>query len=431
MQHMSNLGSLKNSSLAALFMLAVLVSCKPSAKTVVADEDNAGLTLPEGFGALKAADSVGKARHLVVNANGDIFVKLEKPKDGSGILMLSDGDGDGKVDSTAGFGNYDGTGIAMKGDYLYASSNTDVFRYKLNEHQHVIDGQKPDTVVSGLIDRRQHNSKSISLDEAGNIYVNIGAYSNACQIQDRTKGSPGMLPCPILDSAGGIWQFKAEGIKQGYADGVHYATGLRNVVGLDWNKQASALFVMQHGRDNLQDFYPELFGGPDVSVNLPAETMYEVHQGTNAGWPYFFYDQDKKQKVLNPEYESHRAALSADSIADPAVAFPGHLAPNALLFYTGNMFPEKYRNGAFIAFHGSWNRAPKQEGFFVAFVPFKNGKPNGEWEVFAKGFAGAEQVESPGDAKHRPTGLAQGPDGSLYVSDDAGGTIYRIIYGKQ
>ena len=96
------------------------------------------------------------------------------------------------------------------------------------------------------------------------------------------------------------------------------------------------------------------------------------------------------------------------------------------------MFPEEYRNGAFIAFHGSWNRAPeKQEGYLVAFVPFMDGKPSGDWQVFADGFAGLEKVSSPSEAKHRPTGLAQGPDGSLYVSDDSGGTLFRIVYTKE
>jgi glucose/arabinose dehydrogenase len=105
------------------------------------------------------------------------------------------------------------------------------------------------------------------------------------------------------------------------------------------------------------------------------------------------------------------------------------MAPDGLLFYTGKMFPEKYRNGAFIAFHGSWNRAPlPQMGYLVAFVPFKNGKPSGDWEVFANGFSGLEEVKSPRDAIHRPCGLAQGPDGSLYVSDDARGSIYKIVY---
>jgi len=107
------------------------------------------------------------------------------------------------------------------------------------------------------------------------------------------------------------------------------------------------------------------------------------------------------------------------------------MAPNGLLFYSGNMFPEKYKNGAFVAFHGSWNRSPeKQEGYYVAFVPFKNGKPSGPWEVFADGFAGVETVMSPKQAVHRPCGLAQGPDGALYVSDDVKGTIYKIIYKK-
>ena len=111
------------------------------------------------------------------------------------------------------------------------------------------------------------------------------------------------------------------------------------------------------------------------------------------------------------------------------MAFPAHMAPNALLFYTGSMFPEKYKNGAFIAFHGSWNRSPlPQEGYYVAFVPFENGKPTGKWEIFANGFAGVDVITSTRAAQHRPCGLAQGPDGSLYVSDDSKGTIYRILY---
>jgi glucose/arabinose dehydrogenase len=118
---------------------------------------------------------------------------------------------------------------------------------------------------------------------------------------------------------------------------------------------------------------------------------------------------------------------------NPVVAFPGHLAPNGLLFYTGNMFPERYKNGAFIAFHGSWNRSPEpQEGFYVVFVPMKNGQPTGKWEVFANGFAGVEKVESSRQVQSRPCGLAMGTDGSLFVTDDNKGNIYRIIYnGKK
>src|SRR5690606_21828099 len=135
----------------------------------------------------------------------------------------------------------------------------DIFRYRLDDKGGVINPDKPEKIVTGLVNRRQHASKSIVLDNVGNIYVNIGAYSNVCQEKDRVQGSPGMKDCPILDSAGGIWQFKADKLNQSYSDGVRYATGLRNVVGLDWNDQADALFVMQHGRDQLQqytDIYP-------------------------------------------------------------------------------------------------------------------------------------------------------------------------------
>ena len=113
------------------------------------------------------------------------------------------------------------------------------------------------------------------------------------------------------------------------------------------------------------------------------------------------------------------------------MAFPGHIAPNCVRFYTGTMFPEKYQNGAFIAFHGSWNRAPQEQlGFFVAFVPFKDSNPSGPYEIFADGFKGTDKVMSPDDALHRPMGLAIGPDGSLYITDSKQGKLWRVLYKK-
>lgn len=401
-----------------------------SALMAQGQHEDAGLTLPAGFSAKIVASDLGQARHLAITREGNIYVKLNRTKEGKGILYLTDTDGDGVTDTKTGFGNYGGTGIALQGDYLYASSDEAVYRYALKDHQEVKDPNSPETIVTGLINRRQHASKSITLDPSGNIYVNIGAYSNACQVKDRTKGSPGRNPCPILDSAGGIWQFRADKLKQTYGDGQHYATGLRNVVGLDWNDQENALFVTQHGRDQLHDLFPDMYTTEESAV-LPAETLYKLNQGDDAGWPYIYYDQRKNKKILAPEYGGDGEKTGKENAIDPIVAFPGHLAPNALLFYTGEMFPEKYRNGAFIAFHGSWNRAPEpQEGYYVVFVPFKDGQPSGDWEVFADGFAGAKEIKSPGDAKHRPTGLALGPDGALYVSDDTGGTIYRITYSR-
>lgn len=402
-----------------------LTLAKPVA--VVADADNAGLKLPAGFGALKVADGIGRARHIAVTAQGDVFVKLMRVVDGKGIVRLRDTNGDGKAEDITSMGNYGGTGIAIKNGYLYASSDEEVFRYQLDAKGEVVSPLQPEKIITGLINRRQHESKSITLDNNGNIYVNIGAFSNSCQERDRQPGSLGRMPCPVLDSAGGIWQFKADKLNQTYGDGVKYATGLRNVVGLDWNNQLNQLFVMQHGRDDLHNLFPSLYT-QQQNADIPAETMYALKKGDNAGWPYIYYDPFQNKKIVAPEYGGDGTKEGSKEYIDPVVAFPAHMAPNAMLFYTGSMFPAKYKNGAFIAFHGSWNRAPlPQEGYYVAFVPFENGKP-GKWEVFANGFAGIEVVTSTRGAQHRPSGLAQGPDGSLYVADDAKGTIYRIVY---
>ncbi|HVM89286.1 MAG TPA: PQQ-dependent sugar dehydrogenase [Puia sp.] len=394
----------------------------------VAAAGNVTLKLPEGFHAVVFAEGLGKTRHLTVNSNGDVYVKLGELKNGKGIYRLRDTNGDGKADDITGFGNFTGTGIAIKNGYLYASSDEEVFRYKLDAGNNIADTGKPEKIATGLISRGEHEAKAIALDNNGNLYVNIGAYSNACQVQDRSKGSPGMRPCRILDSAGGIWQFKTDKLNQSYGDGVRYATGLRNVVGLDWNTSTNSLFVMQHGRDQLHDLYPDMYTTKQ-NAELPAECMYELHKGSNCGWPYIYYDEFQRKKILAPEYGGDGKKTAGEDAQDPVYAFPGHLAPDGLLFYSGNTFPEKYRNGAFIVFHGSWNRAPEpQMGYNVAFLPFANGKPSGGWEVFADGFSGGPQQTASGLVKHRPCGIALAPDGSIYVSDDEKGTIWKISY---
>ncbi len=390
------------------------------------DAGNAGLTLPPGFSALVVASGVGSARHMAATPQGNLFVKLDGNVNGNGILLLQDDNKDGKAENISGFGNYGGTGILIKNGYLFASSDNDVYRYKLDENNKVIDPSQPEKIVTGLINKHHHSSKSLAVDNDGNLYVNIGAPSNICA--QRGNAKLGQMPCPLLDSNAGIWQFKTDKLNQTYGNGIRYATGLRNVVGLDWNNTTNTLFVMQHGRDNLSTTFPDLYTNKE-SAELPAECMYELHKGDNAGWPYMYYDHLQHKKLVSPEYGGDGKKEADSKYIDPVAAFPGHMAPNGLLFYTGDLFPEKYKNGAFIAFHGSWNRAPEpQKGYLVAFVPFKDGKPSGDWEIFAEGFAGGAEFMEPGSAKHRPCGLAQGPDGSLYVSDDSGGTIYRIFY---
>lgn len=401
---------------------------KVSGKKSSALTDNGGLKLQTGFTAITVVDSLARNRHLVINPNGDIYVKLARLQDGKGIVVLRE-KADGKAEMVKSFANYPGTGIAIKNGYLYSSSDSVVYRYKLSESGDVIAPDAPEIIIRGLVARRSHNTKSIALDNAGHIYVNIGAPSNACQVEDRAKGSKGQDPCPILDSAGGIWQFKADKLNQSYADGIRYATGTRNIVGLDWNNIVNELYAMQHGRDNLYQNWPELYDSVE-SAELPAEEFLRVKKGSNFGWPYCYYDQFQKKKILAPEYGGNKNTQGrCEGIDKPIFGFPGHWAPNALLFYTGSMFPEKYRNGAFIAFHGSWNRAPlKQKGYQVIFVPMKDGQPNGDWEVFADGFIGATEIAVPREAEYRPCGLAQGKDGSLYISDSVKGKIWKIIY---
>ncbi len=406
---------------------SLILLCVFSALVVVA-QSPVSLQLPPGFEATLVAENWGRVRHIAVNRNGDLYMKLDRLKQGAGIVRLRDRNADGIYDDTLLFGNYTGTGIALEDGYLYASSNSAIYRYPLNERLDPMNTNDPDRIVYGLIDKGQHASKSITLDGKGNIYVNIGAPSNVCQERDRMQGSPGMMPCGLLDSTGGIWRFKTNLKDQTYAPGSRYATGLRNVVGLDWNPFVDDLFVTVHGRDMLHQHYPNLYDAK-LGAELPAETFYRIPQGSDGGWPYVYWDQLQKKKILSPEYGGDGKKEGAPGAQDPLVGFPGHLAPNALLFYRGKDFPERYKEGAFIAFHGSWNRSPEvQEGFYVVFVPMRKGKVTGDWEVFADGFTGKGKVANPRDAQHRPCGLAMGPDGSIFVSDDSKGMVWKIRY---
>jgi glucose/arabinose dehydrogenase len=234
-----------------------------------------------------------------------------------------------------------------------------------------------------------------------------------------------MLNCPLLDSVGGIWQFSTSKGNQTYSDAVHYARGLKNAVGVDWNEATKSLFATSHGRGGLNAKFPKLYT-PDQDKALPAEALYELDKGADAGWPYVYYDPFEHKKIVSPEYGGDGKKSVDNKYLDPVADFPAHLAPNDLLFYTGNMFPEKYKNGAFIVFHSQ--SQPLKKGYLVAFVPFKNGKAAGPWEVFADNFTGVDLSNPKGAFQHRPIGIAQGPDGSLYVADDIKGTIFKITY---
>ncbi|MEJ7589396.1 MAG: c-type cytochrome [Ferruginibacter sp.] len=274
-----------------------------------------------------------------------------------------------------------------------------------------------------------HTAKPLAFDDSGNMFVPFGSPSDVCQELDRIPGSPGQDPCPQLEEHAGIWKFDPSKQNQTIKDGKRYATGIRSTVAIAWNTADKHLYVVQHGRDDLHRIWPAKYTKWQ-SVVLPSEEFLKIKEGSDAGWPYYYFDQLQGKKILNPEYGGDgKKEGNGAKYEQPLIGFPGHMAPNDLLFYTGNQFPAHYKDGAFIAFHGSTIRAPySQGGYFVAFVPFKNGVPSGDWEVFADGFAGMDTIVNTTDAKARPMGLAQGPDGSLYISDSRKGKIWRILY---
>jgi glucose/arabinose dehydrogenase/mono/diheme cytochrome c family protein len=426
----------------ALLLVMSLTHCTPPAPALPpGDPDNGNLSLPGGFEALVVADSTGRARHLAVRENGDIYLKLSSSDSVyGGNVALRDTTGDGKADIIRRFGGIEpkrtsyGTGMLIHEGYLYFSSALTLYRYRLTPGA-LVPEEAPEVV---LTDDHEHGihwhiTKPVSFDHQGNMYVPFGAPTNACQdLEASPNGAPGgtgLDPCPELEMHGGIWRFPAGKTGLTQRDGERVATGLRSIVAMDWNPEDKHLYVVMHGRDNLHSLFPDRFTAWQNAV-LPSEELIRVSDGADYGWPYCYYDQMQEKLVLAPEYGGDGQLTGRCEEMDlPAMGFPGHWAPNDLMFYHGDQFPARYKNGAFIAFHGSTNRAPyPQAGYFVCFVPFENGVASGTWEVFADGFAGVDPIVNTRDARCRPVGLAEGPDGSLYITESNRGKIWRVMY---
>jgi glucose/arabinose dehydrogenase len=330
-----------------LFLMGItLVRCGATYELPPGDADNGGLFLPEGFQAIVVADSLQeRARHIAVNDNGDIYVKALEPREDAGNIALRDTTGDGKADIIQPFGNYKadgryGTAMRVYNGYLYYSSQLVVYRSKLKRGQLV-----PDSEIEVILTddhphgSHEHVAKPLTFDEDGNMYVPFGANSNNCQEQNRTPYSPGINPCPLLKDHGGIWRFDANKKEQTQKDGYLYATGLRSVVGLSWNNADDNLYALQHGRDDLLRLWATHYT-PWQSAELPSEEFLRIKEGTHAGWPYCYYDHIKGEKLLAPEYGGDGTiAGDCGQYEIPLIGFPGHWAPNDLLFYSGDQYP--------------------------------------------------------------------------------------------
>jgi len=401
---------------------------------------DAGLVVPAGFCAQVVADRLGAPRHVVVAPNGDVLINANPSRGGAesgtglgpggGVILLRDTNRDGRADLVRRLGGSGGTGIAVGNGYLWATDRNNVVRFRYATGDTVVGAV--DTIIAAL-PTGGHNAYNFVI-HGSQLFLNIGSATNSCQERDRQPRSKGVDPCVELQTRAGIWVFDANRRGQKAGDGRRFATGIRNAVGLAWNGPANALWTMMHGRDQLAMNWGF---SDDYNAENPGEELLQLNDGDDFGWPYCYHSVDERKLVLAPEYGGDGKQVGRCAGKKPAAyVFPGHWAPNALLFYAGTQFPAKYRGGAFVVFHGSWNRAPLvQDGFRVSFLPMKDGRPAGAARTFADGFVtdffkGARTADpSPSTVRnHRPTGIAQAPDGSLYVTDDLSGTVYRISY---
>lgn len=386
------------------------------------------ITVPDGFCARVFHPGAGAARHLAVAPNGDVFVAVRnRSGQRGGVVALRDANGDGRAEQTQSWGEQGGSGIALGDGFLYFATNSAVLRYPLPDGSLTPSGP-PETIVDGLPSDRNHATKSIALHPGGTVFVGIGSPSNACQTIPRTAGAPGKDPCGELADRAGIWRFATDRVNQKQADGVRFSTGVRNAGAIAVHPETAELFAVIHGRDQLRELWPALYSDSDGSEK-PSEEFALIEEGSDFGWPYCYHDPSSNRKVLAPEYGGD--GVEAGRCADmhmPLIGLPAHWAPNALAISSGDQYPAPYGNGAFVAFHGSWNRSPVQAGYNVVWIPFEGGRPTGDWSVFADGFAGG-QITASIQADHRPTGVAIGPDGSVYVSDSLRGKIWKITAG--
>jgi len=406
------------------------------------DADNGGITLPPGFCATVFADNLGHVRHMTITPEGVLYANIwsgryyagaKAPEDGA-LVALQDTKGTGHADVVRHFGRKasegaaGGTGVAVYKGAIYAEEKDKIVRYPLKPGE-IIPTTPPQIVLSGMPLTGDHPMHPFIIDSRGRLFVDMGSATNSCQPKNRSAYVPGAKPCVELETRAGVWLYDANKLGQTFSPAERYATGIRNGEGLAIDA-AGRILVTQHGRDQLQTNWASVYPDAKHAAELPSEELMQLKAGGDYGWPYCYYDGFQKKLVLAPEYggDGGKTVGVCGEKIGPIAAFPAHWAPNDLALYTAGAFPKAYRGGAFIAFHGSWNRAPlPQDGYYVVFQPLKDGRAAGEYIIFANGFVGPGAAD-PLKARYRPMGLAAGQDGALYICDDVRGRIWRVTY---
>ena len=346
-------------------------------------------TAPPGFQVDLYADNLEAPRWTYVLPNGDVLAALSL--DGR-IVLLRDGNQDGRPETRADFltGQNRPFGMLLLGGYLYVG-NTDAvlkFRYQTGQTQLTVSGEK----ILDLPGSGSHWTRNLIANADGSkIYVSVGSRSNVDE-----NGSD-----PQDSRRAAILEINPDG-----SDMRVFASGLRNPVGMAWEPVTKMLWTAVNERDGLGD-------------GLVPDYITSVLEGAFYGWPYSYYGKNE-----DPRKKGQRPDLVAKAVV-PDYAVGAHTASLGLAFYTGTQFPAKYRGGAFIGQHGSWNRS-QFAGYKVAFLPFKDGKPSGPLEDFLTGF-----IVSVSEVYGRPVGVTIMPDGSLLLADDEGGKLWRMSYRGQ
>ncbi|WP_228423091.1 PQQ-dependent sugar dehydrogenase [Chryseobacterium mucoviscidosis] len=367
---------------------------------------------PEGFTVTRFAENIKSPRNMIQAENGDVFVVLSNSertvsekikndisgksdaevggKSANRIILYRDANKDGIPESSSVFlANLNQPyGMLIINDQFYVA-NTDglwVYPYKLGDTKISKPGKKIVNLPAGGYNNHWTRNLIANKDKS-KIYISVGSGSNV--------GENGMDK-----------EVRRANILEVNPDGSGekiYAAGLRNPVGMSWNPVTGELWTVVNERDELGD-------------DLVPDYLTSVKQNAFYGWPYSYFGKNE-----DPRRKGERPDLVQKTIV-PDVPLGSHTASLGLTFYTGSQFPEKYKNGAFIGQHGSWNRS-SLVGYQVAFVPFKNGKPSGSYQPFLTGFIANE---AKGDVYGRPVGVLQMADGSLLVADDVGGIVWRV-----